>query len=100
MNDKNKIPSKIDVLNWFTDEKDLPTTYTEDFFLVKVVDLKTSEEFHTIATFHYWFPENPRKKETIDYDEWRFMDGSRCFARESEDNIYKVVGWGKLKLDI
>ena len=88
------LPTGLKVKEWFTDEKDLPSGPTNDIFLVKAIDLKTNEEIFTIAMFHYWPIRKP-----IDFDEWRFTDGSGCFARYSSDNIYKVVAWAKVKLE-
>lgn len=81
------------VKEWFTKEEDLPSEDTDEVFMVKVIDLKTKEEFFSIAMFIYWPVRKP-----IDYDEWRMVCGANCFARFSADNIYKVVAWAKLKI--
>lgn len=88
------LPTGLKAKEWFTEEKDLPSEPTNDIFLVKAIDLKTNEEIFTISMFHYWPNRTP-----IDFDKWRFIDGSECFARYSEDNIYKVVAWAKVKLE-
>lgn len=87
------LPVGLKVETWFTEEKDLPSNHTDELFLVKAVDVKTKEEIYSIAMFIYW----PVRK-SIDYDEWRMICGSSCFARYSSENRYNVMAWGKLKL--
>ena len=88
------LPTHLAVEKWFSDEKDLPSGPTNDVFLIKAVDVETKEEIYSVAMFLYW----PREKGRIDFDEWRMVCGATCFARDSEDNAYNVVAWGKLKL--
>jgi hypothetical protein len=87
------LPNGLKVEQWFTEEKDLPSSSTDDIFLVRVVDTKSKEIIHTVAMFLYW-----PVREPIDYDEWRFICGARCFARFSSENQYNVVAWAKTKL--
>lgn len=87
-------PSELKALEWFTEEKDLPSEPTNDVFMVKAVDVDTKEESYSLAMFVYW-----PIREPIDYDEWRFICGTTCFARESSDNKYNVVAWSRLKLE-
>ena len=87
------LPTHLDVEKWFTDEKDLPSEPTNELFLVKIIEVKTKEEFYSIAMFIYWPVRKP-----IDFDEWRTICGATCFARYSSEKIYNVVAWGRLKL--
>lgn len=87
------LPTGLKVEWWFTEEKDLPSGPTNDIFLVRAIDVKTKEEINSLAMFGYCPSRTP-----IDFDEWRFICGAKCFARESSDNIYNVVAWTKIKL--
>lgn len=88
------LPTGLRADQWFTEEKDLPSGPTNDVFIIKAIDVKTSEEIYSIAMFSYCPLRTP-----IDFDEWRFICGATCFARESSDNMYNVVAWAKLKLE-
>jgi hypothetical protein len=88
------LPTGLKVERWFTEEKDLPSGPTNDIFLVQAIDVNTKEEINSLAMFHYWPSRKP-----IDFDEWRFICGATCFARESNDNKYNVVAWTKVKLN-
>lgn len=89
----DNLPTGLKIEQWFTDEKDLPSEPTNDIFLVRAVDTKTGEVIHSLAMFSYWPCRTP-----IDFDEWRFICGATCFARFSEENIYNVIAWTKVKL--
>lgn len=88
------LPTGLRVGQWFTEEKDLPSGPTNDVFIVKAIDVKTKEEIYSIAMFRYW-----SLRRDPDFDEWQFICGASCFARYSDDNIYNVVAWSKLKLE-
>ncbi len=88
------LPSGLKTVQWFTEEKDLPSKPTNDIFIVVAIDVKTGEEIATLAMFSYW----SLKREPVDFDEWKFICGASCFARYSEDNLYKVVAWSRVKL--
>jgi hypothetical protein len=87
------LPKGLEIGQWSTEEKDLPSGPTNDVFLVRAIDVKTKEIIHSFAMFVYW-----PVREPIDFDEWRFICGATCFARESVDNKYKVMAWTKVKL--
>jgi hypothetical protein len=88
------LPSGLEVEQWFTKESDLPTCHTNELYMIKAVWTDDpSKIVYSVAYFNHDPLRTP-----IDFDEWVSVRGGRCYARESEDNSFNVVAWGKLKI--
>jgi len=80
--------------SWQFGEENLPKD-SHSTYCVLCKDSKTGEEFFTFAEFI--LERLPGCK--VDFDRWRVLGvyPGDCFARESAENLFKVIAWATMK---